>query len=120
MPVIENWKLVVLQRYALFEGRSNRAEFWWYALANFIVGVVLLLLSAASTFFLVIYVIWAIALLVPSIAVGFRRLQDAGYSAWLLLLGLVPFGGIALIILWAMPGTVGPNKHGDAPLPSAG
>jgi len=120
MPLIENWKLVVLQRYALFDGRSRRAEFWWYALANFIVAVVLLALAATSSFFFVLYVLWALALIVPSLAVAFRRLHDAGFSAWLLLLLIVPFGGIAVLVLCALPGTAGPNQHGVEPLPAAG
>lgn len=120
MPMIENWKLVVTQRYALFEGRSGRAEFWWYALANFLVSLVLNALGYASPVFLVLSFIWWIALIIPSIAVGIRRLHDADNSGWFLLLAFLPIlGAIILIVMFAQEGTSGPNDYGTDSLPAA-
>jgi len=129
MPMIENWKLVVLERYAKFDGRAGRAEFWWYVLANIVLyiaggilwtigfaiatglGVVVALLTAA------VY----LALIVPSVAVAIRRLHDTDKSGWLLLLGLIPFvGPIILLVFYIQEGTAGPNQYGAGPEPAAG
>ncbi len=116
MPIIENWKLVVLERYAKFDGRAGRAEFWWFVLANIVVYVALAILAQVSSIFFLLYVVYALAMLVPNIAVGIRRLHDTDKSGLLLLLVLVPFiGGVILLVLCAMEGTQGPNQYGPAP-----
>jgi uncharacterized membrane protein YhaH (DUF805 family) len=121
MPIIENWKLVVLERYAKFDGRAGRAEFWWFFLANLIVYIAFAILLQISGIFWVLEVLYALALLVPSIAVAIRRLHDTDKTGWLVLLVLIPFiGGIILLVLCAMEGTKGPNQYGAAPEPAAG
>jgi uncharacterized membrane protein YhaH (DUF805 family) len=120
MILIESWKLVVLERYAKFDGRANRAEFWWFVLANLIVMVALSILANVSGLFNIIYVIYALGVLIPSIAVAIRRLHDTDKSGWFLLLGLIPFVGfIILIVFYATAGTAGPNKFGAGPEPDA-
>jgi uncharacterized membrane protein YhaH (DUF805 family) len=120
MVMIENFKLVVFERYALFEGRSGRAEFWWYALAHFIVSLVLSLLGQASVIFYVLGFIWWLGLIIPSIAVAIRRLHDASNSGWFLLIWLIPvIGWIILIVMLAQESTSGPNQYGAAALPAA-
>ena len=107
------WKRVVLQRYAQFTGRAGRAEFWWYALAALIIGIVFNILMAIASFFVILYFIYALAVLIPGIAVGIRRLHDTDKSGWWLLIGLVPLVGlIVLIVFWATDGTTGPNQYG--------
>ena len=121
MPIIENWKLVVLQRYAKFDGRAGRAEFWWFALANFVAYIALAILAQISSILLILYVVYAIAVFVPSIAVAIRRLHDTDKSGWMLLLGLIPFVGfIILLVFYIQEGTAGPNKYGAGPEPAAG
>jgi uncharacterized membrane protein YhaH (DUF805 family) len=120
MPIIENWKLVVLERYAKFDGRAGRAEFWWYFLANVIIWIVLLMLTQASGIFLVLYFLFMIAMFVPNLAVGVRRLHDTDKSGLLLLLAVIPVvGSIILLVLFAMEGTNGPNQYGAAAEPAA-
>jgi uncharacterized membrane protein YhaH (DUF805 family) len=120
MPIIENWKLVVLERYAKFDGRASRGEFWWFVLANIAVYFVLLILARISWIFLIVYFLYAIAIIVPSIAVAIRRLHDTDKSGWMLLIGLIPIvGGILLIVFYASEGTNGPNQYGAAPEPAA-
>ncbi len=120
MPIIENWKLVVLQRFAKFDGRAGRAEFWWYVLANVVVYVALAILAQISALFLILYFVYALAMIVPSIAVAIRRLHDTDKSGWLLLIGLVPLiGAIILLVFYAIEGTNGPNQYGAAPEPAA-
>ncbi|MGB7880315.1 MAG: DUF805 domain-containing protein [Ilumatobacteraceae bacterium] len=119
MALIENWKLVVLERYAKFDGRAGRGEFWWFVLANFLVFVVLAILVQISGIFWILYVGYALAIIVPSIAVAIRRLHDSNKSGWWLLIGLIPFGGIVLLVFYILEGTNGPNDHGVAPEPAA-
>jgi uncharacterized membrane protein YhaH (DUF805 family) len=119
MEMINIWKTVVLQRYAKFDGRAGRAEFWWFVLANAVVWIALLILVAISNFFFIVYIGYALAVIVPSIAVAIRRLHDTNKSGWWLLIGLIPFGGIVLIVFYAMEGTNGPNDHGAAAEPAA-
>ena len=91
------------RKYATFSGTATRPEYWWFALFNFVVGVALSALqwTAVSN-------IWSLALLVPSLAVGVRRLHDTGRSAWWLLTGLLfPW----LIYLLCQPGTVRDNPY---------
>ena len=116
MPMIENWKLVVLERYAKFDGRAGRAEFWWYALANIVVYVALLILAQITGLFLILYFLYALAMIVPGIAVAIRRLHDTDKSGWLMLIALVPFvGGIILLVFMILEGTSGPNQYGPGP-----
>jgi len=120
MPMIENWKLVVLQRYAKFDGRAGRAEFWWFVLANLLVFVVLAILMGIADIFFILYIGYALAVLVPSIAVAIRRLHDTNKSGWFLLIGLIPIiGAILLIVFYAAEGTNGPNDYGAAAEPAA-
>jgi uncharacterized membrane protein YhaH (DUF805 family) len=114
-PLVGYWKRVVLERYALFTGRSARPEFWWYFLAAAIIGIVFNILIGISSFFFVIYVIYGLAVLIPGLAVGVRRLHDTDKSGWWLLLALIPIVGIiVLIVFWATEGTRGPNRYGAA------
>ena len=114
-PLIGYWKRVVLENYANFAGRARRAEYWWFTLANILAIVVLAVLMAAAKIFVVLYVIYALALIIPSIAVTIRRLHDTDKSGWWILIGLVPFvGGLILLILVCIDSTRGTNQWGTS------
>jgi len=101
---------ICLAKYAEFNGRASRAEFWWFTLAVTLVTTALSYLGEipASMFL--------IAVLLPQLAVGARRLRDAGKSPWWLWFLLVPVGGIVtLAILWAMPTAATPEVDELAP-----
>ncbi len=116
MELVNWWKVVVLERYALFTGRAGRAEYWWFVLANFIVLLILGALGRVSVIFNVLYALYSLALIVPSIAVGIRRLHDTGRSGWWLLILLVPLVGfIVLIVFLATQGNPGANQYGPPP-----
>lgn len=116
MPIIENWKLVVLQRYAKFDGRAGRGEYWWFVLANVVVYVALSILGQISGIFSLLSLVYALALFVPSIAVAIRRLHDSDKSGWLMLIGLIPLiGAIILLVFMIQEGTKGPNQYGPGP-----
>lgn len=87
-----------LIKYAEFNGRASRSEFWWFMLFVILVAAALQLINeTASNIFLV-------AILLPLLAVGARRLRDSGKNPWWQLFLLAPVGGIVLLgFLWAMP-----------------
>lgn len=89
---------ICLTKYAEFSGRASRAEFWWFALFVLLVATALAYLSEMlSSVFL-------IAILLPLLAAGTRRLHDSGRSGWWQLFLLAPVGGIIILgILWALP-----------------
>jgi uncharacterized membrane protein YhaH (DUF805 family) len=94
-------------KYADFNGRAARPEFWWFALFWF---VVLAITGMVSRY---LYGIAALAMLVPGLAVGARRLHDTGKSGWLQLIGIIPLlGTLVVIYLMAQPGQPGANQYG--------
>jgi uncharacterized membrane protein YhaH (DUF805 family) len=114
-PLVGYWKQVVLERYAQFTGRARRAEYWWFALATTIVGVILSVLGAVSSIFIILYYVYALAVLIPSLAVGIRRLHDTDRSGWWLLIALIPLiGVIVLIVFLATDSTRGTNQYGTS------
>lgn len=120
MAVIGNWKLVVLERYAKFDGRAGREEFWFFVLANVAIYIALLILAQISNIFIALYFVYWLATIVPSIAVAIRRLHDTDKSGWFLLIGLIPFVGfIILLVFYIQAGTEGPNQYGAAAEPAA-
>ena len=110
-----NWYLDVLKKkYADFSGRAHRTEFWMFTLFNIIIAVVVLIIDMFITGGL-IYALYWLAVLVPSIALGARRLHDTDKSGWMLLLGLIPLVGLVLIYFFVIDSQPGPNKYGPNP-----
>jgi uncharacterized membrane protein YhaH (DUF805 family) len=109
-----------LQNYALFEGRAIRSEYWWFALFNVLCLVAATLLDTLFDSNAV-EILVMLALALPGLGVGARRLHDLDRSGWWLLAGLVPvFGTILLIVWFATRGTPGPNRFGPDPLSGQG
>jgi len=115
------WYLMVLKKYAEFDGRSRRKEYWMFVLFNLIISIALAsfermlgLGNEYGTGFL--STIYSIGVLIPSIAVGIRRLHDIGKSGWWLLIVLIPvIGWIWIIVLLATDGHPGSNEYGINP-----
>ena len=123
------------QRYTDFQGRSRRSEYWWVALAlflfviaaSFLVGLLGGLaggsLNAIGYLLVGVFGLAYLAIIVPSIALMVRRFHDLNQTGWLalvfILLNFVPLvsliSSIGLLVWFAMPGTVGPNKYGADP-----
>ena len=117
MGFIDYYKLA-LQNYATFTGRSRRSEYWYFFLGNFLIAAVLmgLFVATESMIFYAVYMLYALAVFIPSLAVAVRRLHDTDKSGWFLLIGLIPLvGGIILLVFMATEGTRGPNKYGPDP-----
>ena len=157
----------VFRNYVNFSGRAQRSEFWWFTLFTFLVSVALASIAAAVPALNVLEIIFALATLLPSLAVTARRLHDTSRSAWWLILyaiallawivgiflffiavfgfftvswdpqwdneSSIAFLGVTfmtslvflvvgfaatilLLVLCALPGTVGPNLYGPDPL----
>ena len=106
--------------YTAFSGRTNVPDYWWAVLGNIIVVAVLrilCLIPVLGTIFGIVSGLYGLAILIPSLAMSFRRLHDTGKSAWYLLLGLIPaVGEIILIVFLAQPSQDGDNQYGPAGL----
>lgn len=109
----------VLKKYTAFEGRAGRREFWSFALVNFIVSVLLNWILPA------LGAIYSLAVLLPSLAVGVRRLHDINRTGWWLLIGFIPVIGFIVLLVFAIQkGDAGSNRYGassggSAPTPEA-
>jgi uncharacterized membrane protein YhaH (DUF805 family) len=91
-------------KYATFDGRASRSEFWWFFLFTFLAS------AAASLIGDTVSGLVSLATLLPSLAVGARRLHDTNRSAWYLLLWLVPLVGWIILIVWAIQEAREPNR----------
>jgi uncharacterized membrane protein YhaH (DUF805 family) len=98
-----------LKKYADFNGRAGRPEYWWFFLGQFLVMLVLGMVSETLS------LIAMLGLLLPGLAVGVRRMHDIGKSGWLILIGLIPFiGWLVLLYFFVQPS--GPaNDFGAGP-----
>ena len=123
MFIVENF-VDVVKRYVDFNGRATRSEFWYFTLANailgFILGIILGisgLISPSLAYLLVLLIVlFFLALLLPSLSLTVRRLHDTNKSAWWLLLALVPIiGPLALLFFYCQDGTPGRNQFGPDP-----
>ena len=111
-----NWYLDVLKKYATFSGRARRKEFWMFTLISVVISIALTVLDMAVLQTGVIAAVYALAVLLPTLAVCVRRLHDTGRSGWMLLLWLIPLvGPIVLIVFFASAGEQGQNAHGANP-----
>ena len=106
------------QKYIDFNGRAGRPEFWWFALFSLIVSVALSIVAMAAFFLTFLEWIFALVMLLPSLAVTVRRLHDTNRPAWWLLLLVPPvgfIGWIPLLIFCVLPGTAFANRYGPNP-----
>jgi uncharacterized membrane protein YhaH (DUF805 family) len=100
--------LKVLQNYATFKGRASRSEYWYFVLFNIIFSIVLGFVSGLVDVS-ILYTIYSLALLIPSIAVAVRRMHDVGKSGWYILITIYD------LILACTEGVKGENEYGTEP-----
>ena len=107
-------------KYATFTGRARRKEYWYFVLFSAIAGAIAAVIDGilfGNHESGPVQVVVTLGLLVPGLAVAFRRFHDIDRSAWWLLIGLIPFVGWIVVIYWAaQPGTKGPNRFGPDPI----
>jgi uncharacterized membrane protein YhaH (DUF805 family) len=99
-------------KYTNFSGRARRPEFWWFFLFQVLVFMVTGMISD------MLYFLAALALLLPGLAVGARRLHDIGKSGWFLLLGFIPILGFLVLLYWFVQPSQGANQFGHPPVSS--
>ena len=105
---IQQALITCLKKYADFSGRATRSEYWWFVLCE------VLILGIASLISDWLPGLFALALVLPALAVGARRLHDTGRSGWWLLLMLVPFIGGLFLLYWAvLPSQPSANAFGE-------
>ena len=117
-----DWFLAALKKYAVFEGRARRREYWFFALFVLIIQIVLNIVDRMTGTYSAVYQcgvlggIFSLAILLPALAVGARRLHDTGRSGWWLLIGLIPLiGAIVLIVFFVLDSQPGTNQYGPNP-----
>ncbi len=117
-----NWYLKVLKQFADFNGRARRKEYWMFVLFNLIFAIVASMIDNILGFsfkgvpYGPLYIIYALAVLIPGIAVAVRRLHDIGKSGWMILIAFIPFIGVIwLLVLLVTDGKPGSNEYGENP-----
>jgi uncharacterized membrane protein YhaH (DUF805 family) len=117
-----------LRKYAIFRGRASRGEYWWWALfvivGFFALGIMAALAGRITSQdggitpgfggvpLSILFVVFWLATIVPTVSVTVRRLHDAGYSGWLYLLNFLPVAGIVPFILTLLPASASGAKYG--------
>lgn len=112
--MIENYRDILKNKFATAEGRASRSEFWLFFLANFIITFVLSLITGFIKIPFIVS-LYALAIFVPNICVGIRRLHDTGKSGWWMLIGLTGIGCIVLLIFYCLDSDSGNNAYGPNP-----
>lgn len=117
----------VFSKYFDFSGRATRSEYWYFYLFNFLVVMVYYIAlfatlisggsdSAGSAFLAVVFLIYSLAIIIPSLAVTVRRLHDTGHSGWWIFLNLLlVIGSIVLFIWFITDSDPDTNEYGDNP-----
>jgi uncharacterized membrane protein YhaH (DUF805 family) len=110
-----NYYTDVFKKYAVFEGRARRAEYWYFLLFNLIIAFALTFLDSVLHS-QIPYALYLLVAIVPSLAVSVRRLHDTGHSGWWLLLDFVPIVGAIILLIWlATDSEPGMNQYGPNP-----
>ncbi len=116
MILVEAFQLA-LKNALIPQGRASRAEYWWFVLANLVVGIVIAILTRVSGIFVIVNILYTLAIIVPGLMIAIRRMHDTNKSGWFLLIGIIPIvGSIVLIVMLAQKGTPGMNNYGTPSL----
>jgi uncharacterized membrane protein YhaH (DUF805 family) len=110
---------ICLNKYVDFSGRARRSEYWWFFLFNvlvsFVASIVDAIVGTRSGGFGVFEALVSLALLLPGLAVGARRLHDTTRSGWWLLIGLIPCVGFIVLIVFFVQDSHPDNQYGPSP-----
>lgn len=112
-----NYYLLALKKYAIFNGRSRRKEYWYFVLFNIIISIVIGIVSVViGDDMSILEFLYYLAVFIPGLAVSVRRLHDVGKSGWMLLIGFIPLiGTIWILILMITDSNPEENKYGPNP-----
>jgi uncharacterized membrane protein YhaH (DUF805 family) len=95
-------------KYVTFNGCASRSEYWWFFLFTLLMSIATGIVSEALSG------LFSLAVLLPSLAVGVRRLHDTDRSGWFLLLWLIPVIGWIVLLVWAIQEGKEPNRFSSA------
>ncbi len=117
-----NWYLEVLKKYAVFSGRARRKEYWYFSLFNLLITIVLAVIDGMTGTLIaeanigLLGGIYALAILIPFLAVSVRRLHDTDRSGWWLLIALIPLiGAIVILVFMVQDSKPNENQYGSNP-----
>lgn len=113
-----NWYIKAWKKYAVFSGRAGREEYWYFVLFNILANILLTIIagvvSAEVGFGLL--GLYALAVLIPGLAVSIRRLHDTNRSGWWLLVSLIPVIGPFVLLFFMLQGSQpDENQYGAIP-----
>jgi uncharacterized membrane protein YhaH (DUF805 family) len=128
------WMLLPFKRYADFEGRSRRMEYWMYQVFTMLVYVVFIMILLAGIPWTEmeanpdakpgaltwigggLAVLWYLFTFIPDIAVTVRRFHDQDQSGWMYLLRFIPYlGGLVVMVFMFLDGQRNENRFGPDP-----
>jgi uncharacterized membrane protein YhaH (DUF805 family) len=109
------WYLKVVKNYVGFQGRARRKEYWMFFLFNLIIGLVIGFVEGLLNLSQVLSTLYSLAILLPSLAVGVRRLHDTGRSGLWLLIGLIPLIGLIVLLVFFCEDSKDENQYGPNP-----
>jgi uncharacterized membrane protein YhaH (DUF805 family) len=117
-----NWYVEPFTKYATFDGRARRKEFWYFVLVNALIGYLILRFELSTgniypeTGFGLLTIIFSLVIFLPSLTVSVRRLHDTGHSGWWILIGPVPIiGALVLIVFYIRDSDPSQNDYGLNP-----
>lgn len=111
-----NWYMDVIKKYAVFDGRARRQEYWMFFLINIIIAIVISILEGMVGSPGIISTLYSFAVLLPGIAVSVRRLHDTDRSGWWLWISLIPLLGLLVLLFFVIQeGHPGTNQYGPNP-----
>jgi uncharacterized membrane protein YhaH (DUF805 family) len=117
-----NWFVTVLKKYAVFSGRAQRAEYWYFVLFYILIIIGLSIIDGVvgtfdeETGIGILGALFVLGMFLPSLAVTVRRLHDTDRSGWWILLNLIPIvGALIVLIFTCLDGTPGDNRFGPNP-----
>lgn len=128
------WYIRAFKKATQFSGRAHRREYWMFFLWNAVFGLAASIVDRAAGLEFdtgiaiggepvtvgVVWIVYSLVVLVPSLAIVSRRLHDVNRSGWWQLIGLIPIVGLVVVIVWlATQGMNGPNQFGPDPRLSA-
>ena len=122
MGAFDYFKNNMTQKYADFNGRARRSEYWYFVLFNMIFAIVAMVLdnvlglSWEGIGYGWLYLLYALATLLPGLSAAVRRLHDVGKSGWWILIAIIPLlGAIWLIVILVTDSQPGSNEYGPNP-----
>jgi uncharacterized membrane protein YhaH (DUF805 family) len=110
-----DWYLRSFSKYADFDGRATRSEYWWFILMNVVVSAAILFVGILVKVPW-LYLVYSVAALIPSFAVTIRRLHDTGRSGWWWFIGFLPVLGAIILLIFTLQDTE-PRTNAYGPNP---